>query len=252
MKKGPVALGVNLDHSATLRQARYRGFPRAAAVVEPNVLALAFYAEKAGADAITLHLREDRRHIQDEDVRKVKEALQVPLNFEMAATPEMRDFALEISPRTVLLVPEKREELSTEGGLHLPAYPHLESFITSLKQAGIAVSLFIDSGEESMTLAKELGADSVELHTGTFANLWDKPQKQSAALEALRRAAEKAHSLGLNVHAGHGINYTNIKCLASLPHLEELNIGHSILSRALFTGIEEAVSSMKALIARYA
>ena len=251
MKRSPIALGVNIDHSATVRQARYLQGRTCGGIVEPDPIALALCAEKAGADAITLHLREDRRHIQEADVERAKEMLQVPLNFEMATTAFMRDFALKIQPSCVLIVPEKREELTTEGGLDLSACPDLGHAIGAFRDANISVSIFIDPCARSIALAKELGANSVELHTGVFANAHGDAEKSRSAFDDLFKGAEMAHDLGLIVHAGHGVNYTNIKKIATLPHLRELNVGHSILSRSLFTGIQEAIQSMRSLIDRY-
>jgi pyridoxine 5-phosphate synthase len=242
-----ILLGVNVDHSATLREARYRdaaGAPGGS--VEPDPVALAARAERAGADAITAHLREDRRHIQDRDVWRLRESVTTRLNFEMACTPEMVDLALRLRPQTVLLVPEKRTEVTTEGGLDvIGGRDAIKACIDAMGAAGVETSLFIDPDEAQIELSAELGAPAVELHTGAYANAYSTPRR-SAEFERLRAGAVRAHALKIKVNAGHGINYVNIAEVRTLPHLHELNIGHSILSRALFTGIEEAVREMKA------
>lgn len=241
-------LGVNIDHSATVRQARYRTAPRTCGqMVEPDPVALALAAERAGADAITLHLREDRRHIQPRDVERMREAIATRMNFEMACTPAMVRFALGIKPETVLLVPENRTEVTTEGGLDVVQFRRrVAAAITRLQDAGIALSLFIDPDPLQIDAAAELGAEFVELHTGAFAHAWTNRSRLTREFERLRAGAEQAQRLGLGVNAGHGINYVNIARVRTLPHLHELNIGHAIISRALFTGIEEAVREMKA------
>lgn len=246
----PILLGLNIDHAATVRQARYREYARdCGEMVEPDPVALAVIAERAGADGITVHLREDRRHIQESDVRRLRECLQVPLNLEMACTPEMMAFARELQPDKVCLVPESREEVTTEGGLDVHTHrERVEPIVQELSAQGIEVSLFIDSEEAQLTTAKALGAPVVELHTGSLANAWFVPSAKKEELEKLRQGAAVAHELGLIVNAGHGINYTNIVEIRQVPWLHELNIGHSIISRALFTGISEAVQRMKALI----
>jgi pyridoxine 5-phosphate synthase len=242
-----ILLGVNVDHSATLRQARYKdagGAPGGS--VEPDPVALAARAERAGADAITAHLREDRRHIQDRDVWRLRESVTTKLNFEMACTPEMVELALKLKPQTVLLVPEKRTEVTTEGGLDVVGGAEaIKTCIDAMEAAGVETSLFIDPDDAQIELAAKLGAPAVELHTGAYANAYATPRR-SAEFERLRAGAVRAHGLGIKVNAGHGINYVNIAEIRTLPHLHELNIGHSILSRALFTGIEEAVREMKA------
>ncbi len=242
-----ILLGVNIDHSATLRQARYReaaGEP--GGNVEPDPVAIAARAERAGADGITAHLREDRRHIQDRDIWRLKESVTTRINFEMACTPEMVALALKLRPHTVLLVPEKRTEVTTEGGLDVVAgRDAIRGCIEAMGAAGVETSLFIDPDEAQIDMAAKLGAPAVELHTGAYANAYH-TQARSAEFLRLRTGALRAHVLGLKVNAGHGINYVNISEVRTLPHLHELNIGHSILSRALFTGIEEAVREMKA------
>jgi pyridoxine 5-phosphate synthase len=241
-----ILLGVNIDHSATLRQARYKeaaGAPGGS--VEPDPILIAQRAERAGADAITAHLREDRRHIQDRDIWRLAESVTTWLNFEMACTPEMVDLALRLKPRTVLLVPEKRTEVTTEGGLDVVGgRESIKACIEAMGAAGIETSLFIDPDEAQIELSARLGAPVVELHTGAYANAYHTPSRERE-FQRLARGAAQAHSLGLKVNAGHGINYVNIAEVRTLPHLNELNIGHSIMSRALFTGIEEAVREMK-------
>jgi pyridoxine 5-phosphate synthase len=241
-----ILLGVNIDHSATLRQARYKdaaGAPGGS--VEPDPIALAARAERAGADGITAHLREDRRHIQDRDVWRLRESVKTKLNFEMACTREMVELALRLRPQTVLLVPEKRTEVTTEGGLDVAGgRDAIRACIAAMTAAGIETSLFIDPDEAQIELSAELGAPAVELHTGAYANAYYTAGR-SDEFRRLRAGADRAHGLRLKVNAGHGINYVNIDEVRTLPHLHELNIGHSILSRALFTGIEEAVREMK-------
>jgi pyridoxine 5-phosphate synthase len=242
-----ILLGVNIDHSATLRQARYKeaaGEP--GGNVEPDPIAIAARAERAGADGITAHLREDRRHIQDRDIWRLKESVTTRINFEMACTPDMVALALKLRPHTVLLVPEKRTEVTTEGGLDVAgARDAVKGCIDAMTAAGVETSLFIDPDEAQIDLAAKLGAPAVELHTGAYANAYF-TVRRAAEFNRLREGAVRAHGLGLKVNAGHGINYVNIAEVRTLPHLHELNIGHSIMSRALFTGIEEAVREMKA------
>ena len=242
-----ILLGVNIDHGATLRQARYREAPASAgAAVEPDPVALAVLAEQAGADGITIHLREDRRHIQDHDVARVRQTVATRVNLEMACTPAMTEYALRLRPDSVCLVPENRQEVTTEGGLDLVGNrDRVAAVVRAMDAAGITTSLFIDPDAPQIALAAELGAPWIELHTGAYANAYYTPRR-AAEFERLRRGAVQAHGLGLVVNAGHGINYINIAEVRTLPHLHELNIGHSILSRALFTGIAEAVREMKA------
>lgn len=241
-----ILLGVNIDHCATLRQARYRGEADAGGAVEPDPVALAAMAERAGADGITVHLREDRRHIQERDVRRLRESIATRLNLEMACTQEMADFALELRPDSVCLVPENRREITTEGGLDVAANrERVRAVVEAMSGAGIKTSLFIDPDEAQIELSAKLGAPWVELHTGAYANACHSPRRP-AEFQRLRLGAARAHDLGLTVNAGHGINYINIAEVRELPHLHELNIGHSILSRALFTGMAEAVAEMKA------
>jgi len=242
-----ILLGVNIDHCATLRQARYRESGRAAGGnIEPDPVALALLAERAGADGITVHLREDRRHIQERDVWRLREVIATRLNLEMACTPAMTEFALKLKPESVCLVPENRREVTTEGGLDVAGNEErVRAVVTAMRDAGIATSLFIGPDEPQIELAANLQSPWIELHTGAYAEAYHSPQRK-AEFERLRRGAALARQLGLAVNAGHGINYVNIAEVRSLPHLHELNIGHSILSRAVFTGIEEAVREMKA------
>jgi pyridoxine 5-phosphate synthase len=242
-----ILLGVNIDHCATLRQARYRESGRAAGGnVEPDPVALALLAERAGADGITVHLREDRRHIQERDVWRLRETIATRLNLEMACTPAMTEFALKLQPASVCLVPENRREVTTEGGLDVAGNEErVRAVVAAMRGAGIATSLFIGPDEPQIELAAKLQSPWIELHTGAYAEAYHSPQRQ-AEFERLRRGAALARQLGLVVNAGHGINYVNIAEVRTLPHLHELNIGHSILSRAVFTGIEEAVREMRA------
>ncbi len=242
-------LGVNIDHCATLRQARYRQESATfGGNIEPDPIAFALAAERAGADGITVHLREDRRHIQPEDVERLRAACKTRLNLEMACTPEMTAYALRLKPDSVCLVPESREEITTEGGLDVVKHRDKVARVTdAMNAAGIKTSLFIGADEAQIALAAELRAPWIELHTGAYAHAF--PARGAAHAEEFRRlraGAEQAHALGLVVNAGHGINYINIAEVRAIPHLHELNIGHSIVSRALFTGVEEAVRTMKA------
>lgn len=243
-----ILLGVNIDHCATLRQARYRDATEDGGAVEPDPVAFALRAERAGADGITVHLREDRRHILERDVWRLREAISTRLNLEMACTPAMTEFALRLQPDAVCLVPENREEITTEGGLDVVGNAHrVAPVIDAMNAAGIKTSLFIDPDDAQVERSAALGAPWIELHTGAYANAWYGPGR-GREFERLRRGAERGHTLGLVVNAGHGINYVNIPEIRTLPHLHELNIGHSIVSRALFSGVEEAVAEMKRLM----
>ncbi len=236
-------LSVNIDHIATIRQAR-RG-------TEPDPVAAALLAELAGAHGIIAHLREDRRHVQDRDLRLLRETVQTKLNLEMAATPEMQRIALEVRPDITTFVPEKREELTTEGGLDAASRVRfLQDYIGPLRQAGIRVSLFIDPDEEQIAASKKAGADWVELHTGAYANAKSGKDRDRELVKIID-GAKLAGSLGLRVGAGHGLNYVNAERIAAIPEVEELNIGHSIISRAVLVGIDRAVVEMKQLIERY-
>jgi pyridoxine 5-phosphate synthase len=243
-----ILLGVNIDHCATLRQARYKGVSLVDPIVEPDVVALSLLAEKAGADGITVHLREDRRHIQDGDVTALKAKIKTRLNLEMACTQAMIDFALKLKPNSVCVVPESRQEITTEGGLDVVGgRERVKSCIDAMNLAGIKTSLFIDPEPEQIKLAAELNAPWIELHTGAYANAYY-THKRNFEFQRLVSAAKLAHSLGLIVNAGHGINYTNIAEVKTIPHVHELNIGHSIIARSLSYGISEAVSEMKRLM----
>jgi len=239
-------LGVNIDHCATVRQARYRDEDRSCGgFVEPDPVLLALRAEQAGADGITAHLREDRRHMQDRDIYRLREAVATRLNFEMACTREMIQLALDLRPDCVCLVPENRREVTTEGGLDLISRrEEARGVIEALGETGIEVSLFIDPDPRQIDAAAELRAPVIELHTGAFAHAFGGP-REDEEWERLVNGAVRANRAGIVVNAGHGVNYTNISEIRCLPHLHELNIGHSILSRALFTGIEEAVREMR-------
>jgi pyridoxine 5-phosphate synthase len=232
-------LGVNVDHVATLRQARGTTYP--------DPLFAALIAEQAGADSITIHLREDRRHIQDRDVRMCKDALQTRLNLEMAATEEMVRIALEVRPPDVCLVPEKRTEVTTEGGLDVIGQQDLLKGICSrLKEAGIRVSLFIDPEPAQLEAAVRVGAPVVELHTGAYAEALG--EQQARELKRIEVAARHAAKLGLTVHAGHGLHYHNVQPIAVIPEIVELNIGHAIVAHAVIHGLAPAVSEMKRLM----
>lgn len=243
-------LGVNIDHCATLRQARYRHLePGEFPYVEPDPVELALLCETAGADGITAHLREDARHIQLHDIQELRKRINTRLNLEMACTQGMLEVALEIKPFSVCLVPENREEITTEGGLDAAGQIERVREITSaMNQVGIHTSLFIDPDPIQIEVAAEVQAPWVELHTGAFANSYHIQEKREEELAKLQESAELAHQLNLTVNAGHGINYINIQDILTIPHLHELNIGHSIMSRAMLAGIKEAVSTMRGLM----
>lgn len=234
-----VLLGVNIDHVATVRQARGTRYP--------SVIQAAELAEGAGADSITVHLREDRRHIQDEDVRVLCSTTKTRINLEMAVTQEMLAIALRRKPADVCLVPEKREELTTEGGLDVVAHlTPVTAAVLQLGDAGIRASLFIDPDPEQLAAARQAGVPVVELHTGTYADA--SGSEQVAELQRLHDACLYGHELGLQINAGHGLHLGNVQDVAGLPHMNELNIGHSIIARAIFVGLEAAVQEMKELI----
>jgi pyridoxine 5-phosphate synthase len=238
--KQPILLGVNIDHVATLRQARK--------TIYPDVLAAMHAAEKGGADGITVHLREDRRHIQPEDVIHIQQQLKTRLNFEMAVTAEMVAFAKNINPKHACFVPEKREELTTEGGLDvLGQEKHIQEAVTALQDQGVEVSLFIDPDLAQIDAAKRTGAKAIEIHTGCYAEATTQEIEQKE-LQRIKLAATHAYQLGLIVNAGHGLHYTNTQAIAALPEINELNIGHSIVARAIFVGLEQAVHEMKQLM----
>ena len=240
-------LGVNIDHIATLRQARY-AFSLESPLAEPDLVAAASACERAGAHGITIHLRADRRHIQDRDVERLRASINTKLNLEMGNTPEILDIALRILPEEVCLVPENRAEITTEGGLDAAGQIKLLTpTVSRLQKAGIRVSLFIEPEADQLAAARQLGAEMVELHTGAFANATGEARERE--IERLRTAADHAHHLGIQVNAGHGINYKNIVVIRKIPHLAELNIGHSIVSRAVFVGLEKATAEMLAAMA---
>src|SRR5436190_21135491 len=243
-------LGVNIDHVATLRQARYATMPDSKNT-EPDLIVAASVCERAGAQGIVAHLRADRRHMQDRDIQRLRESIMTKLNLEMGNTPEIVDVALHVLPDEVCLVPEKREEVTTEGGLDVVANrKELEPTIKRLQTAGIRVSLFVDPTLEQIDAAGELGVEMIELHTGKLANAFsEKIEKEE--LSNLQEAARIASELNLQVNAGHGINYTNIALIHKIPHLTELNIGHSIVSRAVFVGIEDAIKELLGAMADY-
>ena len=243
-----ILLGVNIDHTATLRQARYKGFSLTNPVVEPDPVALSLIAEQAGADGITIHLREDARHIQAGDVLALKAKMKTRMNLEMACTQAMIDFALSVKPNSVCLVPENRNEITTEGGLDVVGgKERIKACIEVMNKAGIKTSLFIDPEAEHIELAAHLGASWIELHTGAYANSYYGP-KRADEFNRLVRGALQAHALGLIVNAGHGINYDNVEEVKTLPHVHELNIGHSIIARSLSYGLYQAVVEMKKLM----
>lgn len=233
-------LGVNIDHVATLRNAR--------GGVEPDVIFAAKVCEDSGATSITTHLREDRRHIKDDDVRTLIKTIKTKLNLEMAMADDIREIALEIKPYSICLVPEKREEVTTEGGLDVATqFENVTSFVKPLIDAGIVVSLFIDPTEEQVRASAKTGAQFIEMHTGAYANAFG-TNKEEEEFQKLKSGAELAQSLGLKVNAGHGLNYENVHRMHEIKDVYELNIGHSIISRSIFNGLGEAVSKMKDLI----
>jgi pyridoxine 5-phosphate synthase len=243
-------LGVNIDHIATLRQARYASMPESKNA-EPDPVAAASTCERTGAHGITAHLRVDRRHIQGRDLERLRANIITKLNLEMGNTPEIVDFALLLQPDEVCLVPEKREEVTTEGGLDLISHhEELAPTVARLHAGGIRVSMFVDPLREQIDTAVELGADIVELHTGKLANAYTE-KIESYELERLADCATHAASRGLQVNAGHGINYRNIRLIHEIPRLSELNIGHSIVARAMVVGLEAAVREMLALMQGY-
>lgn len=233
-------LAVNVDHFATLRQARLSD--------EPDPVLVALLAEQAGAEGIVVHLRGDRRHIQERDLRLLRQVVKTKLNLEMAATEEMKRIALRVKPDVVSLVPERREELTTEGGLNVIAgRKHLGPFIGDLLRARIRVSIFVDPDAEQIRTCAELGVNLIELNTGKYAELKPGPRREKA-LEQVKKAAALGRQLGLEVHAGHGLDYRNVQAIVAIPEIEELSIGFSIVARAAVVGITQAVREMKALL----
>jgi pyridoxine 5-phosphate synthase len=234
-----IRLGVNVDHVATVRQARR--------VDVPDPVEAALMAERAGADGITVHLREDRRHIQERDVQLLRQRLQTKLNLEMAVTPSMLAFAENLCPDDACFVPEKREELTTEGGLDVVSHRQkIREAAQRLQGRGVRVSLFVDPETAQIEASRDAGAHAVEIHTGAFCNAVGVERKDQ--LEAILEASKLAQSLGLEVHGGHGLNYDNVLAIAEIPEMAELNIGHSIIARAIIAGIEQAVREMKGLL----
>ncbi len=235
-----IQLGVNIDHVATLRQARGTRYP--------DPVQAAIDAEQSGADGITLHLREDRRHIQERDVELIKQVLQTRMNFEMASLEEMVNYALDIKPEHCCLVPERRQELTTEGGLDVVSrQKELVQTCARLKDADIQVSLFIDPDPDQVAAAAESGAPVVEIHTGSFADAVGE-ESRASELVRVKAAVKQGLDLGLQVNAGHGLNYHNVQDVAAIPGITELNIGHAIIARAVFTGLQDAVREMKSLM----
>lgn len=242
-------LGVNIDHIATLRQARYARDPEAPNA-EPSPLEAAWDAQAGGADSLTYHLRGDRRHIQDHDAFRIRAEVPLPVNFEMGVTREMIGIAIQLRPHSACLVPEARQEITTEGGLDVVRhFDTTREAVEQLAAAGIRVSLFIDPELPQVDAAVRAGAPMIELHTGCFANA--SPAARAAEIERLAAAARHGHAAGLQVNAGHGLNYQNLTGLFAVPHLVELNIGHSIVAMAMRCGLTEAVRRMKTLMAGY-
>ncbi|WP_108861281.1 MULTISPECIES: pyridoxine 5'-phosphate synthase [Ruegeria] len=243
MSDNHLRLGVNIDHVATVRNARGGAYP--------DPLRAAKLAEEAGADGITAHLREDRRHISDADIDGLMEVLSVPLNFEMAATPEMQKIALRHKPHAVCIVPEKREERTTEGGLEVAREENkLAHFIAPLRDAGCRVSIFIAADQRQIEAAHRIGAEVIELHTGAYCDAMAEghDDKAKSELEALREMSAFAHSLGLEVHAGHGLTYDTVQPIAAFPEVRELNIGHFLIGEAIFRGLTPAMAEMRRLM----
>lgn len=235
-------LGVNIDHVATIRNAR--------GIAHPDPVRAALLAAKAGADGITAHLREDRRHISDDDINRLSADLEIPLNFEMAATEEMLEIALRHKPHAACIVPEKREELTTEGGLDaVRGHNHLVPYVRQLSDAGIRVSLFIDPDPNQLDAAVSLGAPVVELHTGTYCEVEDGAARE-AELERIRNAAAHAENIGLECHAGHGLSFDTVGPVAAIPTIVELNIGHFLIGEAIFGGLDSTIKRMRSLMDR--
>ncbi len=232
-------LGVNIDHVATVRNARGGAFP--------DPVRAAILAEQSGADGITAHLREDRRHISDDDIARLTAAIKIPLNLEMAATEEMLAIALKAKPHAVCIVPEKREERTTEGGIDvLGQFARLQPIVAQLVAAGIRVSMFIEPDRKQLDASRSLGAPVVELHTGAYAEA--RGAEQEKLLKHIHNAAEFGADLGLEIHAGHGLTYDNVKAVAAIPHVRELNIGHFLVGEAIFAGFAESIQKMRTLM----
>ena len=245
----PLKLGVNIDHVATLREARYRGLDRG----EPDPVEAALVCEAAGAHGITAHLREDRRHILDRDVAELRRRIQTRLNLEMGNTPEIVELALKLKPDIVCLVPERRQEVTTEGGLDAAGQlAALTETTRRMNDSGIDVSLFIAPDAAQVEASAKIGAQFIELHTGAYAEHFHRKRERQVELERLIAAAKQAHGLGLEVNAGHGLNCENLPLLHVVPHMVELNIGHNIVSRAVFIGLEAAVKEMLKAMEGYA
>ena len=243
LSHGKLRLGVNIDHVATVRNARGSAYP--------DPVRAAKLAEEAGADGITAHLREDRRHISDNDIERLVDALRVPLNFEMAATDEMQAIALRHKPHAVCIVPEKREERTTEGGLEVAREENrLAHFIAPLREVGSRVSIFIAADQRQIDAAHRIGAQVIELHTGSYCDFHAEGrfEERDAELERMREMSAYAHSLGLEVHAGHGITYDTVQPIAAFPEVMELNIGHFIIGEAIFRGLHPAIAEMRRLM----
>ena len=241
--KQPIRLGVNIDHVATIRNARGGD--------HPDPVRAAQLVATAGADGITAHLREDRRHIRDDDMRRLKEEVDLPLNFEMAATAEMHKLVTEVAPHACCIVPENRNERTTEGGLDVSGqHNFIAPFVRELNDAGVRVSLFVDPEERQIEAAKSAGAPVIEIHTGAYyeAAIATEPKRIEAEFEKIRKAAAFADELGLEVHAGHGLTFHNVQPVAALPQIQELNIGHFLVGESVFMGLAEAVKEMKRLM----
>jgi pyridoxine 5-phosphate synthase len=236
-----IKLGINIDHAATLRNSRAEN--------DPSILEFAFAVQKGGADSITMHLREDRRHIRDNDVFLVREHCKIPLNFEMAPTIEMLDIALKLNPMSVCIVPEKRDEITTEGGLDIKnKFDLVKPVVMKLVEHKIDVFIFVEPDVESITLSQEIGATGVEVHTGAYTRSFGNTSDRKLQLEKIYVAAKYCDKINFEFHAGHGLNYHNIFELLQISNLVEVNIGHAVLSRALFSGIENAVNDMKQIL----
>lgn len=237
--KNHTRLGFNIDHIATVRNARGEQYP--------DPVDGALQAERWGVDGITAHLREDRRHIKDDDIYRLKQRLKIPLNFEMAATEEMVAIALDVRPHAVCLVPEKRQEITTEGGLDVVGlYDHIAPAVQQLSHAGIRVSLFIEADPIQIRASADMGAAVIELHTGTYAQLTG--DAQQSELQRLQKGAKLAHQLSLEIHAGHGITYDNVADIMTIPHIAELNIGHFLVGEAIFVGLDNSLQRMRDLM----